>query len=281
LSGLIGSTGQTWDASTGQYRLIAPNNGLQINDLGQLGYVGSYVPTSFTDVKVTADFVQNSAGRAYGITARTDGVDGINLLKGYAYAYEPFAAGGLGEMVLYRITGADLHDIGSQQVTLDVANKDYTFSLEIIGNELHGTVFEIGGDMVAEKFAVEEDPYTSGFSGLFGFSGAATGLQTDFTVDNFSSSEAGAIPGDFDDNGVVDGDDLNIWKNEFGQMTNGADANGDGTTDGADFLIWQTQFTGSLPASSPNVAAVPEPLALTMLLPAIFIVVRHGRRIGG
>ncbi|WP_428305729.1 hypothetical protein [Lacipirellula sp.] len=269
LSGLVGSTGQTWDASTGKYHLIAPNNGLQINANGQLGYVASYVPTSFTDVIVSADFVQNTTGAAYGVTARIDGAEGINLLKGYAYAYEPFA-GVAGEMTLFRITGANLTDLGNTPITLDLVNKDYTFSLEIVGDQLHGRVYEIGGGLVTEKTATDAT-YTSGFSGLFGYSAVATGVQTDFTIDNFSATvpSSNAIPGDFDSDDDVDGDDLAIWKTQYGAVSNGADANGDGVTDGADFLIWQRQYTGSLGPAAPVASAVPEPATLLATSPAV------------
>ena len=187
LSGLVGSSGQTWDASTGQYNLIAPNNGAAQGSLGQLGFIGSYVGTSFTNSIVTADFVQNSTGAAYGVASRLNGSNSIVGLSGYAYVYEPFANSGMGEVVLYRIDPVRLiQDIGSQQVTLDVANKDYTFSLEIIGNQLHGRVFEIGGGLVAEKIAIDST-YASGFPGLFGYSATATGVPTNFTIDNFTA----------------------------------------------------------------------------------------------
>jgi hypothetical protein len=275
LSGLIGSSGQTWDASTGQDHLVAPNNGLTVKpEQGALGYVASYVPTSFTDIIVSADFVQNTTGAAYGVLARTDGVEGINVLKGYAYAYEPFA-GAAGEMTLFRITGANLSDIGNTPVTLDLANKDYTFSLEIVGDQLHGRVHEIGGGLVTEVIRTDAT-YTSGFSGVFGYSAVAAGVQTDYTIDNFSASEPAATPGDFNDDGNVDGDDLAIWTAEFGAVTNGADANGDGVTDGADFLVWQTHFTGSTPPSA--VSAVPEPVALQLAGSAILIVAGYVRR---
>lgn len=279
LSGLIGSTDQTWDASTGQYRLTAPNNGLAINANGKLGYVASYVPTSFTDVIVSADFVQNTTGAAYGVLARTDGVEGLNVLKGYAYAYEPFANGGLGEMTLFRINGADLRDIGNTQVTLDLANKDYTFSLEIIGDQLHGRVYEIGGGLVTEKTATDTT-YASGYTGLFGYSAVAAGVQTDYTIDNFSATAPGseAIPGDFDNDEDVDGDDLAIWKSQYGAVTNGADANEDGVTDGADFLVWQQQFTGSLAPAATVATAVPEPIALLAASPAVVFVVACANR---
>jgi hypothetical protein len=185
LSGLVGSTGQTWDASTGQYRLTAPNNGLTVGSNGKLGFVGAHLGTSFSNVHVATDFVQNETGAAYGVAARLNGANGVNTLTGYAYAYEPFSAGGLGEVVLYKITGANLTDIGSQQVTLDMANKDYTFSLDIIGSQLHGKVFEVGGGLVAQKTAVDAT-YASGFPGVFGYSAVAAGVPTDYTIDNFT-----------------------------------------------------------------------------------------------
>jgi hypothetical protein len=186
LNGLVGSTGQAWDASTGQYHLTAPNNGFALPNTGKLGFVGSYVGTSFTDVAVSADFVQPATGLAFGVMARGDGNNAFNQLKGYGYVYEPLAASGLGEVVLYKMVGATLVDIGSQQVTLDLLNKDYTFSLQITGTQLHGRVFEIGGGMVAEKFAADAT-YASGFPGVFGYSGEVSALTTNYTVDNFSA----------------------------------------------------------------------------------------------
>jgi hypothetical protein len=187
LSGLVLSTGQTWDASTGQYNLKAPNNGAAQGSNGQLGFVGSYVGTSFSNTIVTADFVQSATGAAYGVAARLNGSNAVVGLSGYAYVYEPFSNSGMGEVVLYRIDPTTLiQDIGSQQVTLDVANKDYTFSLEIIGNQLHGRVIEIGGGVVAEKFATDAT-YASGFPGLFGYSAAAAQVPTNYTVDNFAA----------------------------------------------------------------------------------------------
>jgi hypothetical protein len=185
LNGLVASTGQTWDASTGQYRFTAPNNGFS-----NLGFAGSYVGSqSFTNVTVQADMVAflddpQLQGAPFGVGARLDGNNGFNLLKGYAYAYEPHAAGGAGEVVLYRINGASLVDLGAQQVTLD-PNKDYRFILDVQGTTLHGQVFEIGGGMVAERFATDAT-HASGFSGLFAYSQVPI-PPLDVTWDNFSS----------------------------------------------------------------------------------------------
>ena len=50
LYGVVASALQTWDASTGQYRMTAPNNGFN-----GLGFVGSYVDTALSDVVVSVD----------------------------------------------------------------------------------------------------------------------------------------------------------------------------------------------------------------------------------
>jgi hypothetical protein len=62
------------------------------------------------------------------------------------------------------------------------------------------------------------------------------------------------VPGDFDNDQDVDGQDLAAWRTAFGAGP-GADADGDGDSDGVDFLVWQQNV------SSPGVAAIPEPTA--------------------
>jgi len=93
---------------------------------------------------------------------------------------------------------------------------------------------------------------------------------------------ASAIPGDFNDDGFVDGADLSLWQAGFG-LSGGAstyegDAEEDGDVDGADFLIWQQAFT--LPSIAMS-AAVPEPsscLLLTFGLTVMFSLKSYGTR---
>jgi hypothetical protein len=73
---------------------------------------------------------------------------------------------------------------------------------------------------------------------------------------------APTIDGDFDQDGDVDGADLNQWKGDFGQNGD-SDADGDGDSDGADFLVWQQNLGAS--AATASSAAVPEPAALMLL----------------
>jgi hypothetical protein len=72
-----------------------------------------------------------------------------------------------------------------------------------------------------------------------------------------------SIPGDFNLDGVVDGDDLTIWEAAFG-TDGGADADKDGDSDGADFLLWQRNFGKSVNTVAANV--VPEPTHSVLVL---------------
>jgi hypothetical protein len=72
------------------------------------------------------------------------------------------------------------------------------------------------------------------------------------------------LPGDFNDDLVVDAEDLATWNGAFA-VDGGGDANGDLQTDGSDFLYWQ-RYLGT---STPGVLAIPEPAALGASLMAL------------
>jgi fibronectin-binding autotransporter adhesin len=71
---------------------------------------------------------------------------------------------------------------------------------------------------------------------------------------------------DFNENGVVDANDLELWKLGAGTASGAAhgqgDADGDGDVDGGDFLMWQRQL-GSAGAAASGVAA-PEAGAVSL-----------------
>jgi len=274
LDGLAGSFGgATWDASTGQYRLTAPNNGF-----AGYGIAGAFVPTSFTDVKVSADFVSfggPGVNPAFGVLARSNGLNGLYIgstgLNGYGWVYEPYTAGGLGEMTMFRFDqGANpFVDIGSVQVSLNPA-KDYTFTLTIVGNQLHGQVFEIGGGMVAERLTTDST-YASGYSGILSLSrddgDPSNGVEptVDFTIDNFRTEDAPVgVPGDYNGNGKVDGADYVLWRHG-GPLQNEVDT--PGTVNAADYTEWRARF-GNPPGSGSGLSggAVPEPATTTLIL---------------
>lgn len=108
---------------------------------------------------------------------------------------------------------------------------------------------------------------------LFNVASGAGDLAFEFLLAGASTPLLGEvvyqIPGDFDFDGTVDGDDLAVWRGAFGQTDQG-DANGDGVTDGNDFLLWQRNFGASwAPVAAVAQAAVPEPSALVLAIGAI------------
>jgi hypothetical protein len=200
LTGDANSTGQTFDASSGAYHIAAPSNGITLSG-NQYGFAGGYTGASYTDVNVMADLVQPASGVSYGIAARLNGSNAFNGLKGYAYAFEQnlSAAPGVGEMVMYKLNGLTISDLGNdgpavRLVTLDLANKDYTLSLSIVGSTLTGSVTEVGGGVVAFQQKTDAT-YSSGFSGLYGLGARSTTTALtaplDYTVDNFKTA---AVP---------------------------------------------------------------------------------------
>jgi hypothetical protein len=68
------------------------------------------------------------------------------------------------------------------------------------------------------------------------------------------------LKGDYDGNSLVDENDHNAWRANFGSVVppgSGADGNGDGVVDAADYIVWRNAFsTGS--ASATAVAAFVE-----------------------
>ncbi len=78
---------------------------------------------------------------------------------------------------------------------------------------------------------------------------------------------APALIGDYNNDGTVNGLDLDVWEGEFGEVGAdlAADGDGDGDADGADFLLWQ-QNVGEPSPANPLVSAVPEPAGAALLL---------------
>jgi hypothetical protein len=296
LDGLVASTGQTWDASTGQYTLVAPSNGFD-----NIGFVGSHVAgTTFDNVRVSMDLVDFHAifnGQPPGpsfvhIMARSNGNNDFLGLTGYAYGYDPVANAGGGEMVLYRNDVNDpVKDIGSQRVHLDEA-KDYRFVLELVGNVIHGQVFNLtdGGALVAEMFnniATNPTVYASGTSGIFGYTEQP--FETRFTIDNFRSETI--VAGDYSENGATDAGDYVLWRKTVGQQSpqlapvsfevislgnlqaNGAVSGACGhntpnceVIDDADYAVWRANFGSSVAGSGLSDATVPEPTSGVLIL---------------
>jgi len=85
---------------------------------------------------------------------------------------------------------------------------------------------------------------------------------------------------DFDENGIVDFNDLGAWKEGFGSAPAehmDGDANADGLANGLDFLIWQLQL-GSGGAVLTASTTVPEPMTWCMLLMGLPVVLMRNRQ---
>ena len=84
------------------------------------------------------------------------------------------------------------------------------------------------------------------------------------------------LPGDYNNNGVVDAADYTVWRDTLGQTGGGlaADGNNNGSIDDGDYTVWKTNFghhapgAGSSANASAN-AAVPEPATIVLLIFAV------------
>ncbi|MGE3640112.1 MAG: choice-of-anchor Q domain-containing protein, partial [Pirellulales bacterium] len=77
-----------------------------------------------------------------------------------------------------------------------------------------------------------------------------------------------ALPGDYNQNNIVDAADYVLWRDTFGRTGvaafSGADGDGDGTIAQGDYAVWRTHFGQSLPAAGAGatgdaLAAAPAP----------------------
>lgn len=87
----------------------------------------------------------------------------------------------------------------------------------------------------------------------------------------FGFTVPGALPGDFDGSGTVDGADLTVWVDNHGSQGvepwELGDGDGDGDVDVADLLVWQEHFGESLVVSGAFAAVMlPEPVSSMLVI---------------
>ena len=89
------------------------------------------------------------------------------------------------------------------------------------------------------------------------------------------------VPGDYNQNGLVDAADYVVWRDSVGQIGAGlaADGNGDRQIDAADFNVWRSHFGATVVAATAiTLAPVPEPATSLLLLTVLFTGPYRGKR---
>ncbi len=86
-------------------------------------------------------------------------------------------------------------------------------------------------------------------------------------------------PGDYNGDQVVDAQDYNVWRGNFGDTVSpgtGADGNGNGIIDAADYVVWRKNLTAA--GSGASLASVPESSSIALLLAGVIISIAVRRR---
>jgi hypothetical protein len=100
--------------------------------------------------------------------------------------------------------------------------------------------------------------FTPSSPGQYTFNYVVTDVAGNVSVDTVIVDST--FTADFDLDGDVDGDDLALWENGFGEtpgaMVGDGDEDRDGSVTGSDFLAWQQQVGSALPATPAAEASV-------------------------
>ncbi len=168
-------------------------------------------------------------------------------------------------LLVMRVDTNNRRASASETVTLWV-NPDDTTSLAGLDGTSDATT-----EFASSSFAYLGTTVTGFGSVTYGF--GASMAYDEVRLGTTLNSVSGLLfdlPGDFDSNEIVDGDDLHEWQTTFGLSVvpgTGADDSLDGLVDGSDFLSWQRNIDWGLgTGGSPASASVPEPCTLRLVL---------------
>jgi hypothetical protein len=154
-------------------------------------------------------------------------------------------------LVLFATDAVRWTSAEAQTIPADGVWRHYTFSLA------QNAMIHVLGN-VADQYAEALRSVTRVMlrHDALGSPGGSTSNGGTFNIDNVELVGAVAIPGDFDGDGDVDGDDLSGaplgWKSRFGTDFSGQD-----------FLVWQRHLGMSLAAAAAT--AAPEPNAISLV----------------
>lgn len=126
---------------------------------------------------------------------------------------------------------------------------------------IEGAFFGPGGTLEANQLVSIGPAWSIGGSpDLLAF--ALAGDNTESELDVIYTP-----PGDYNFNGVVDGDDYNVFRETFGSTEDlRADGNGSGAVDAADYTIWRDAFAAPLPVAAARVVLAPEPSSVALVI---------------
>lgn len=208
---------------------------------GVIPGIVNYTGTKFNSLLLQVD-PANGEAQLRNTSETTVQIDGYTVTSAGGLSIDPVAWNSLDEQ---NAAGGDWADSPGTTARISELKKAGATTLA------PGTSFSLGG------LFNEAQPRDLAFQFLL--SGSSTPLNG---VVLYSSLAAAGIPGDFDNNGVVNSVDLAQWKGSYG-VNGGADADNDGDSDGADFLTWQRNFGRTSAVAS--AAAVPEPHSLLLV----------------
>lgn len=243
-----------YTATTGDFVLSAPGGGSDDN-------LGASVNRSFAATYVRTQAViqpapgQPETGGNIGVVARFN----PDSLSGYAAIVD--------HNKLYSILRLDLATptVLASGVSLDVdAASDALIELNVVGSQLDLYLWKPGTPRPLTPTASASDTvYTSGRAGILYNEDSDNTAGVFRFVTAKDAPFTGAVTGDFDLNGVVDGSDFLLWQRTFGSTTQlAADGNSSGTIDAGDLALWRSGFSSMVP--TPPISAVPEPSSLLL-----------------
>lgn len=171
---------------------------------------------------------------------------------------------------------ARLHDESSPTFTLPIAagaaNDFHEFQLRSVPGTPQVQLF-VNGLLASGAYAWDgvsnlSHPVDTMHWGNSSRAGTALGVM-DYHELSVEVGPFATLAADFNEDTVVDGDDLDNWMEEAGRTAPAThehgDADGDADVDGSDFLVWQRQVGMTTGTSVGATAIVPEPASATIV----------------
>ncbi len=138
-----------------------------------------------------------------------------------------------------------------------------------------------GGSVQNINDSLVPDAGSRGFPVAFGEDAVGNVYVVDLGGDLFRIVTNNLVPGDYNGDGIVSGADYDVWKSNFGSLSDlAADGNGNNIVDAADYTIWRDNLgTSASGFATTNLATnIPEPstaLLLALAFMGCFVVSRR------